>query len=86
MYIDVGGRDVYRIGMTGACLAGAFSTDPIVTRQPPGSAMICSPIDMDISIVRGGGGSGSFATPCIVGSIQRLTPAEVAALPPKLKP
>jgi hypothetical protein len=82
LYLDVGGREVWKVGMTGSCLAGAFSSDPIITRQPPGSAIVCSPIDLDISIKR----SGGFATPCIVGSITRLTPAQVAALPRKQRP
>lgn len=83
LYVDVSGRGVYRIGMTGACLAGATSSDPLIMRQPPGSPIACSPIDLDISVSKGG---GSFSTPCIVDSIVRLTPAEVDALPPRLRP
>lgn len=82
MYINVGGRDVYRLGMSDSCLAGAISSDPIVMRQPPGSAIVCKPIDLDIAITR----SGSFAMPCIVSSITKLTPAQVAALPRKVRP
>ncbi|MEO8113188.1 MAG: DUF6491 family protein [Phenylobacterium sp.] len=81
MLVDVAGRYVYRITMSGACLAGAVSSDPIITRQPPGSSHICRPIDMDIAI----GGRG-IPTPCIVQSIARLTPAEVAAIPPRKRP
>jgi len=81
LYIDVAGRDVYRIGMSGACLAAAMPSDPIVMRQPPGTSIICRPIDMDISISKGG-----ISSPCIVNSIVRLTPSEVAALPPRLRP
>jgi hypothetical protein len=33
-----------------------------------------------------GGGGGGFTTPCIVRDIARLTPEQVAALPPKLRP
>ena len=82
LYINVSGREVYRIGMSDACLAGAISSDPLVMRQPPGSSMVCRPIDLDIAISR----SGGFAMPCIVSSITRLTPTEVAALPAKLRP
>ncbi|MBL8553364.1 MAG: hypothetical protein JNL41_03730 [Phenylobacterium sp.] len=81
MLIDVRGRDTYRVTMRGACLAGAMSSDPIVTRQPPGSALICKPIDMDVAVSKGG-----FPSPCIVESITKLSAAEVAALPKKLKP
>jgi hypothetical protein len=81
LYVDVHGRGVYRIEMNGACLAGAVSSDPIILRQPPGSSLVCRPIDIDLSISRGG-----FATPCLVRGMVRLTPDEVAALPPKLRP
>ena len=80
MLIDVN-RDTYRLTMSGACLAGAISSDPIVTREPPGRTVICKPIDLDISISKGG-----FATPCIVSSIDKLTREQVAALPRRLKP
>ncbi len=81
LLIDVNGRDTYRITVSSGCLAGAIPSDPIVTRQPPGSPIICRPIDMDIGILRGG-----VESRCIVRSIVKLTPEQVAALPPKLKP
>lgn len=81
LLIDVRGKDTYRITMRGACLAGAISSDPIITRSPPGASIICKPIDMDIAISRSG-----FASPCIVDSIVRMSSEEVAALPRKLKP
>lgn len=81
LLIDVQGKGAYRVTMKGACLAGANSSDPIITRSPPGATLICRPIDMDVSISIGG-----FPTPCIVDSIVKMSPAEVAALPKKLKP
>jgi hypothetical protein len=81
LLLDVNGRATYRVTMNGGCLAGAISSDPIITRNPPGSAIICRPIDMDIAISKGG-----FASHCIVDSIVKMTPEEVAALPRKLKP
>lgn len=83
LYVKVGMHDVWRIGMTNACLAGAISSDPIITRSPPGATTICKPIDMDVSIVKGGGG---IKTPCIVGSVMKLTPQEAAALPRRVRP
>jgi len=82
LFIDVQGRGVYRIAMRGACLAGAITSDPLVMEQPPGRALVCRPMDMDVRISKGGG----TAVPCIVDAITRLTPTEVAALPPKLRP
>ena len=81
LLIDVRGKETYRITMNGGCLAGAISSDPIITRQPPGSSIICKPIDMDIAISRGG-----FPSHCIVDSIVKMSSEEVAALPRKLKP
>lgn len=77
------GRDksTYRVTVTGNCLAGATSSDPIITRNPPGSDIICKPIDMDIGISRSG-----FESQCLVQSIVKLTPEQVAALPKKLRP
>jgi hypothetical protein len=67
--------------MKGGCLAGAIPSDPIITRSPPGSSMICRPLDMDMAISRGG-----FETPCIVDSIVKMSAEEVAALPSKIRP
>ena len=77
MYFDVNGKWVYRATMSNNCLAAAVSSDPIVMRQVGGSGYICKKIDLDLS-VRG--------SRCIVDSWTRLTPAEAAALPKKIRP
>jgi Family of unknown function (DUF6491) len=74
-------REVYRVTFKGACLAGAVSSDPIITETPPGSQLVCRPIDLDIAISKGG-----FAMPCIVDSIAKLTPEQASALPRRLRP
>ena len=74
-------RSTYRVTMKGGCLAGASSSDPIITRNPPGSDIICKPIDMDIGIDRSG-----FETRCIVDSIVKLAPEQVALVPKNLRP
>jgi hypothetical protein len=81
IYLNVNGREVYRVGVRGACLAGATSTDPLVMRQPPGTQIVCRPIELDISVDKGG-----VESTCIVDSIARMSPAEVEALPPRLRP
>lgn len=83
MYVRVRQHDIYRITVRGSCFAGALSTDPIITRSPPGSTNICKPIDLDLSIAHPGAG---FPMQCIVDSIIKLTPAEIAALPKKALP
>ena len=77
LYQEVSGQGVYRIVMSNACLAGAVSSDPIVLRDQAGMGRICKPIELDVS-VRG--------THCIAQSLTRLTPAEAAALPKKVRP
>ena len=79
--IAVQHNKTYRVTVDGACLGGAISSDPIVTRQPPGSSIICKPIDMDLAISKHG-----FPSQCIVHSIVMLSPTEVAALPKRLRP
>nr|MEA2797643.1 hypothetical protein [Phenylobacterium sp.] len=77
MYFDVGGRSVWRAEMSNPCFAGATSSDPIILRDQAGMGRICHKLDLDVGI-RG--------TRCIVKNLTKLTPAEVAALPKKLRP
>ena len=77
MYFDVGGRSVYRAVFSNNCLAGSTSSDPIVLRDRGGTGRICKPIELDV---------GLRGNRCIVESLTQLTPAEVAALPRKVKP
>ena len=77
IYFDVGGRSVYRVDTSDNCLSGTTSSDPIVLLNRTGSGQICTKLDLNIS-VRG--------TRCIVSNMTRLTPAEVAALPKRMKP
>ncbi|MDP3852572.1 hypothetical protein [Phenylobacterium sp.] len=81
LHIEAGNRAVYRWEMSGSCLAGASSNDPLVMSPAGGSDLICRPIDLDLKVM-----SGVMLSPCIIKSFTRLTPAEVAALPPRLKP
>jgi hypothetical protein len=82
LYLNVGGRTVYRVEMSNNCLGGAAPSDAIVLKQR-GSSNICQAIDLDIGATVNGGGLPSR---CIVDKLVRLTPAEAAALPAKLKP
>jgi hypothetical protein len=85
LYLRINSGDVFRVEMTGACLAGAASDDPLVIRSPPGTPVACRAVDLDISITKGGLATG-IPTPCIVSTMTALTPAEVAVLPSRLVP
>jgi hypothetical protein len=87
VYVKVARRDVYRLDTSNACFATAGSNDPLVIRESSGVAYACRPVDLDISVAHNVGlGLGGAPTPCIVQSITRLTPAEVAALPNRYRP
>ncbi|CAN5514532.1 DUF6491 family protein [soil metagenome] len=81
LYVGVRNKDVYRIDMHGACLAGANMGDPLVIETVGGSDLVCKPIDLDLKV------AGTIGlSPCIVKSITKLTPPQIASLPRKLKP
>ena len=77
IYFDVNGQSVYRFETSGGCLAGVNSTDPIVMSNQTGTGLICNKMDLNIS-VRG--------ARCIVASMTKLTPEEVAAIPRRVRP
>ena len=81
LYVGVRNKEVFRIDMHGACLAGADMGDPLVIETVGGNDLVCKPIDIDLKV------AGTIGlSPCIVKSITRLTPPQVASLPPKLRP
>ncbi len=82
LYLNVAGRSVYRVEMSNNCLGGSSPSDAIVLKER-GSSNICSAIDLDVSATLNGGGLPSR---CIIDTLTKLTPAEVAALPKKLQP
>jgi hypothetical protein len=77
LYFNVNGRDVYAVTTSGACLAAATSSDPIVMVDRGSNGRICSAIDWDISV----GGAR-----CIVSGMKKLTPEEAKALPKGVRP
>lgn len=81
IYLNVSNRSFYRVEVSRPCLAGATTSDPIVVRNPPGADIVCKPIQLDLAVTMGG-----FTNRCIVNSITPMSAAEVAALPPKLRP
>ncbi|MDO8801037.1 DUF6491 family protein [Phenylobacterium sp.] len=81
LYVGVRNKEVFRIDMHGACLAGANMGDPLVIETTGGTDLVCRPIDLDLKV------AGTIGlSPCIVKSITKLTPPQIVSLPPKLKP
>ena len=81
LYVAVGRKDVWRFDMNGACLAGVGFGDPLVVTPTAGGSLICKPLDLDIKVSHTG-----MLSPCMLKSMTKLTPAEVEALPKKLRP
>ncbi|KQW72978.1 hypothetical protein ASE17_08455 [Phenylobacterium sp. Root77] len=82
LYLSVRHRDVYRLDMSGSCLAGASSNDALVMTPTAGIDLICRPLDLDLKVRT----SPGMLSPCIIKDITKLTPDQIAALPPKVKP
>ena len=82
LYLSVRHRDVYRLSMSGNCLAGASSNDALVMQPTAGVDLICRPLDLDLKVRT----SPGMLSPCIIKDITKLTPEQAAALPPRVKP
>lgn len=82
--VKVGLKDVYRMTTRTSCLVGMSRSDALVIKAPP-SGIVCKAIDLDLAIRQSGAGAVG-ATPCIVDSIVKLTPAQVEALPKDQRP
>lgn len=80
LYLDINGREVWKVEMSNSCLASAVSSDPLIFRNDTGGQSVCRPLDLDITV------SAAGPSRCIVSGISKLTAAEVAALPKKMRP
>ncbi|MDB5458556.1 MAG: hypothetical protein JWO72_297 [Caulobacteraceae bacterium] len=83
LYVRIGMKDVWHLGLAQDC-AGAEYPGPVrVDDTVSGSNEICAAADMQIRV---GPKGFSHTTPCIVASLERLTPEEIKALPRKVVP
>ena len=82
--VRVGLKDVYRLTTKSSCLMGMSPSDALVIKTPP-SGVVCKALDLDLAIRQSGAGAVG-ATPCIVSSIVKLTPAQIEALPKDQRP
>ncbi len=83
LYIRVGIKDIWHIGMAEDCPGARFPGPVRIDSVVSGSNEICAAADMQIAV---GPQGFSNSTACIVGSIQKLTPEEIKALPRKALP
>lgn len=83
LYIGTDRDQVLRFDMAGACLSTAGPNDPLVISRVGGASdVVCRPLEIDLAVKT----PGLAPMPCIIDAMTPLTPAEVAALPSKLRP
>jgi hypothetical protein len=82
LYLNVGGQSVWRVGMSNNCLGGMAPGDPVTIKERS-APKICEAADLDVHAELNGGGLSSR---CIPDTLTRLTAAQAAALPAKVKP
>lgn len=81
IYLKVNNRDVYQVDLS----AGSYQLQSAgyhLVSQVRGSSSICSALDLDLAVSDGRG----FSQPLIAKSLTKLTPEQVAAIPPKYRP
>jgi hypothetical protein len=80
IYIRVHVRDYFKVELSSP---SSMVTDPSnhLISQVRGTPWICSPLDLDLKV-----SDGHITEPLFVKSLTRLTPEQVAAIPPKDKP
>ena len=81
LYLGVNSHDVYRVGLSGESY-NLRSPGMHLVSINRGPSSICSAIDLDLRLADTGG----FVEPLIATTLTKLTPEEVAAIPPKFMP
>ena len=81
LYLQVGLHDVYRVDLSKGSHVRK-DADRFLINRVRGSDWICSPLDLDLTLSDHHG----FREPLIALSLRKLTPEEVAAIPPKDRP
>lgn len=82
LYIVQNKSSVYAVEFANGCPRMDSPFAKFIDVQRSGSSWICTPIDLDIRVSETPG----FSTACLATGIRQLTPAEIAALPKKIKP
>jgi hypothetical protein len=81
IYLSVNMHDVYRVELSAGSPELQWPNAHLVSESRGGDS-VCDALDLDLSVSDGHG----FREPLIARSIDKLTPAEVAAIPPKFRP
>ena len=82
IYLKVGSRDVWRVDLVPGGNRNLDRGGDFLITEVHGSRRICTANDLDIAIASTSG----FRTPLFPRSLRKLSPEEVAALPPGSRP
>jgi hypothetical protein len=82
IYLRVGSNDVWRVDLAPGSGRNLDRGGDFLVSEVRGSNRICTANDLDLAIASTTG----FRTPLFPRSLRKLTPAEVAALPPGHRP
>lgn len=81
IYIRVRMHDVYQLDLSGGSSDLDWPDMHLITKFV-GTDWVCSPADLELYVADDHG----FREPLIVKAITKLTPEEIAAIPPKFRP
>jgi hypothetical protein len=82
LFLRIGINDVYRVDLTPGTRARKWADSFLVDRAFGASAWVCSALDLNLEIADHAGSR----QPLIAVALRKLTPAEVAAIPPRYRP
>jgi hypothetical protein len=82
LYLKVNMHDVYRVDLSAGSSQLQWPDVHLVSIVRGGSSSVCDALDLDLSVSDNDG----FREPLIAKSITKLTPEEIAAIPPKFRP
>jgi hypothetical protein len=83
IYYRVGASDVYRLDLATGSKQLQYSDVQLFDRNLSTSLWLCSPRDFNLRVTDS---HHTFVEPLIVRSITKLTPDEIAAIPPQYRP
>ena len=81
IYVKVVAGDYFRLDLAHRCASLPYQGNHLVLTPTPGTDLICHPLDLDLKV-----SENAAHESCFIKSITRLTPAEAAAIPRKVKP
>lgn len=82
LYLGVNNHDIYEVKLAGGGSNQLSWPQMHLVSVDRGGGSICNALDLDLKIADTNG----FAEPLIAKSLRKMTPEEVAAVPPKFRP